>query len=114
EEDVGFDKRTTVQAIAELLNFARRIAPALGGLPVERTWAGLRPGNDDDLPYIGRTPGVENLIVANGQLRSGIELSPGTARIVRSLVLREQPEIAIEAFQLDRHKARGRARSDRT
>jgi glycine oxidase len=103
EEDVGFDKRTTAQAIAELLSFAQRIAPALGALPLERTWAGLRPGNADDLPYIGSAPTAENLIVATGHFRSGIELSPATARIVRALVLGEQPEVPVEAFRLDRH-----------
>jgi glycine oxidase len=109
EEDVGFDKRTTARAIAELLSFAQRIAPALGDLPVERTWAGLRPGNADDLPYIGRVPGVENLVVATGHFRSGIELSPGTARLVRALVRGEQPAIAVEAFRLDRQTSRSSA-----
>ena len=103
EEDVGFDRRTTARAIAELLSFAQRIAPALGVLPVERTWAGLRPGSVDELPYIGTVPGAENLIVATGHFRSGIELSPGTARIIRALVLGEQPEVPVEAFRLDRH-----------
>jgi glycine oxidase len=112
EEDVGFDKRTTARAIAELLSFAQRIAPALGLLPVERTWAGLRPGSVDELPYIGRAPTAENLFVATGHFRSGIELSPGTARIVRALVLGETPEIPVEAFRLDRHGNAGSGKRD--
>jgi glycine oxidase len=109
EEDVGFDKRTTARAIAELLGFAQRIVPVLGILPVERTWAGLRPGSIDDLPYIGRAPGADNVIVATGHFRSGIELSPGTARIVRALALGEQPDIPLEAFRVDRQATGGSA-----
>jgi glycine oxidase len=105
EEDVGFDKRTTARAIAELLSFAQRMVPALGVLPLERTWAGLRPGSVDDLPYIGPAPHAENVIVATGHFRAGIELSPGTAQIVKALVLREPLEISVDAFRLDRPAA---------
>src|SRR5262249_55131220 len=45
EEEVGFDKRNTDEAIADLTAFARSLVPALARAPIERTWAGLRPGS---------------------------------------------------------------------
>src|SRR5262249_4610943 len=61
EEDVGFDARPTEEGIAGLLEFAHRLVPSLKEAEVERTWAGLRPGSPDGLPYLGRVPGRENL-----------------------------------------------------
>lgn len=87
EEEAGFDKRTTALAVADLLVFAARLVPALGGAPVEACWAGLRPASADGLPLIGRVPGWENAFVAAGHFRAGIELSPATGVAVTDLVL---------------------------
>ncbi len=83
-EDVGFDKRVTVEGIAGILTAAVRIAPGLARLPVVQTWAGLRPGTSDRLPYIGRA--MEGLVLATGHYRNGILLAPITARIIADLL----------------------------
>src|SRR5205823_4200007 len=66
EEEVGFDKRTTAAAIAELTAFARDLVPALRNATIEQTWAGLRPGSFDGLPYLGRLPSLRNAFIASG------------------------------------------------
>jgi glycine oxidase len=102
EEDAGFDKRTTAAAVRDLLAFATTVVPALAGAPLERCWAGLRPGTLDELPYIGAVPGVDNLFVAAGHFRSGIQLSPGTGLVVKELLLGQEPTVPVEPYRLDR------------
>ena len=76
EEDAGFDAATTATAISGLLRFATELAPALGEAVVERCWAGLRPGNEDGMPTLGRLPAFDNLWVAAGHFLPGCNYRP--------------------------------------
>lgn len=102
EEDAGFDSRTTAAAIAGLLDFAAALVPELAQAAVERCWAGLRPGSPDGKPFLGAVPGIDNLFVAAGHFRAGIQLSPATALVMKQLLLGEKPAIPLEDFRLDR------------
>jgi glycine oxidase len=102
EEEVGFDKRTTDEAISELTEFARGLVPALREADVERTWAGLRPGSYDGLPYLGRLPGLKNAYVAAGHFRTGLFLSPATAVVMSQLLRGEKPGIDLAPFRVGR------------
>lgn len=102
EEDVGFDKRTTAEAVADLILLATRLVPVLGGAPVERCWAGLRPGSPDGLPYLGAVPGWDNVFVAAGHFRAGLQLSPGTALVMKECLLGQPLSVPLDAFRLDR------------
>jgi glycine oxidase len=102
EEDAGFDKRTTAEAIRGLLDLACTLVPALGRAPVERCWAGLRPGSPDEMPFLGPVPGLDNLFVAAGHFRAGIQLSPGTGLAMAELLCGQAPGVPLEAFRLDR------------
>jgi glycine oxidase len=104
EEKVGFDKRTTAGGIGSLLALATELVPALGEATCERTWAGLRPGSVDGLPSLGRVPGSENVFVAAGHLRSGLQTSPATALVMRELMLGQKPSVPLDAFACDRHR----------
>lgn len=106
EEDAGFEKRNTSQAVAELLAFANSLMPALAGATFEMCWAGLRPASVDKLPYLGQVPEVENLYIAAGHFRNGLQLSPGTARVMAELVCDERPSVGLEPFRVDRHRER--------
>ena len=102
EEEVGFDKRTTDEAIADLKSLAISLVPALAAAQVEQTWAGLRPGSLDSLPYVGPLPGLSNAYVAAGHFRSGLYLSPATAVVMSQLLRDEQPQIDIAPFRVGR------------
>jgi glycine oxidase len=102
EEEVGFDKRTTEEAIGELTAFARDLAPALRDAAIERSWAGLRPGSFDGLPYLGQLPGIKNAFVAAGHFRTGLYLSPATAVVMSELMCGEQPQIDLAPFRVGR------------
>jgi glycine oxidase len=102
EEDAGFDKRTTARAVRELLDLAVQLAPPLGELSIETCWAGLRPASHDDLPYLGRVPGCENLFLASGHFRQGLQLSPATAVVMSRLMLGADPGVDLGPFRVDR------------
>jgi glycine oxidase len=105
EEDAGFDARPTAEAIAELLRFAQAVRPDLRQATPEKCWAGLRPGSPDGLPFLGAVPGVDNLFVAAGHYRAGIQLSPGTGQCLAALLLDRTPPVPLDAFRLDRPPA---------
>ena len=104
EERAGFDKQNTAGAVAELIRFAVDLVPGLAGANVERTWAGLRPGSPDGLPYLGAVPGLENLFVAAGHFRAGLQLSPITAVLMRQVILRQEPVIPVEPYACARSR----------
>jgi glycine oxidase len=85
-----------------LLEFAASLAPYLAAAAVERCWAGLRPGSPDGKPFLGAVPGLDNLFVAAGHYRAGIQLSPGTALVMKQVLLREKPAVPLAEFRLDR------------
>lgn len=105
EEDAGFEKKNTAEAVGGLLQMAVELCPALANAAVERTWAGLRPGSPDGLPYLGRVPDFRNLFVAAGHFRSGLQMSPGTARVMRQLLLDQPTDIPLDGFSPVRHAA---------
>jgi glycine oxidase len=107
EPEAGFEKQTTAAAVAELIRFAARTVPALAAAPVEKAWAGLRPGSPDGLPYIGPVPGHDNVLVAAGHFRAGVQLSIGTAQLVADLIHDRTPAVPPDAFRLDRPPAAG-------
>ncbi len=105
EEDAGFDARPTAGGIAGLLAFAASIVPSLAEAPLERCWAGLRPGSPDGMPFLGEVPGCANLYVAAGHFRAGIQLSPATGLVMTELLLGRPTTIPLDAFRLDRPPA---------
>jgi glycine oxidase len=84
-EPAGFDTRVTAQGMHALLDAALAALPALRDLTVAETWAGLRPGTPDGLPFIGET-NLAGYFVASGHYRNGILLAPATAALVADLL----------------------------
>ena len=84
-ESAGFDERVTAQGVHELLHAALAAAPSLAGFSITESWAGLRPGTPDGLPFLGPTP-IEGLFLATGHYRNGILLAPATARLIADAI----------------------------
>ncbi|HTU27631.1 MAG TPA: glycine oxidase ThiO [Pirellulales bacterium] len=102
EEDVGFDRGTTSEAIQKLLDFAYSLVPTLAAARIERTWAGLRPVSPDGRPYLGRIAGYDNAYLAAGHGRAGLILSPITAVAMSRLILGQPPVVDLDPFRVDR------------
>jgi len=98
EEETGFDQQTTSEGQQTLVEQVGLICPALAGFQIEQSWAGLRPGSIDTRPYIGPVPGFENLLVATGHKRAGLQLAPATAEVMANLILGADPGIDLTPF----------------
>ena len=102
-ETAGFDLRITASGMHALLDAALAAMPALGDLNVAESWAGLRPGTPDGLPYLGPTA-LGGYLVATGHFRNGILLAPGTAVAIADVVEGGWDD-RLAAFSLDRKDA---------
>jgi glycine oxidase len=84
-EEMGFDTDVTAGGLYDLLEGAWEVVPGIYDLPVDETWAGLRPATRDHAPILGQSaaPGV---VMATGHYRHGILLTPVTAQEIARLV----------------------------
>lgn len=98
EEDAGFDIRPTAHGVRELLDLSCRLVPSLSSAPFATAWAGLRPATSNRLPLLGRAPGYENLFLASGHFRAGVELSAGSAVALVQSLLGGTPFVPLDAF----------------
>ena len=102
EEEVGFECSTTETGLAQIRSWAESTLPALRKKTLKRTWAGLRPGTFDGLPYLGLLPHCERIYIAAGHFRSGLHLSTGTAQVMAQLLCDETPTIDLSPFRVGR------------
>ena len=103
-ENAGFDKTVTASGIHANLHAAIELAPILARARVEDTWAGLRPDSPDHLPIIGPTD-VGGLLIATGHFRSGVLLTPITAKLIGEFIAEKTPSVAWEKFSPMRFRA---------
>lgn len=106
EEVAGFDKRTTAGGVGGLIAFGLAVYPGLARATVERTWAGLRPQSADGLPYLGLVPQTENLFIAAGHFRAGLQLSPITAVTMAQRLTGRPTTVPLEPYAVGRHRQR--------
>ena len=86
-ENVGFDERSTVAGVSELLEAVRNLVPRVRDAGFKTVRVGLRPGTPDDLPIVGASAIVPNLMYATGHYRTGVLLAPLTAVLVANFLL---------------------------
>jgi glycine oxidase len=102
-ENAGYDKRIDPSAITALHNAAAQLWPPIREARILDTWAGLRPASTDLLPIIGEFNAHSWLAV--GHFRNGILLAPGTARLLRQMILNEPLSFDVRAFRASRFTA---------
>ncbi len=86
-EYTGFDKSTTEEARAILLQKATHLVPGLADFPIEHHWSGLRPGNPRQVPFIGQHPKIKRLFVNTGHFRNGVVTAPASAKLCADQIL---------------------------
>ena len=78
---------------------ARRVLPALDGLHVLRTWAGMNV-NIDGAPIVGEVPAAPGFF--NAVTSNGYTLAPAVARITADLICRGRTDWDITPYSLER------------
>ena len=96
-EYLGFDKQVTAGGVEKILAAALELAPGLASARIDETWAGLRPDSPDHLPILGPTD-VDGLLMATGHFRSGVLLTPITARLMREWITHQRVSVEWERF----------------
>ena len=85
-EDNGFAQGNTAAGIAQLLNRAISIYPAIANMPITETWWGFRPHAPNEVPLLGASD-YENLVLATGHYRNGILFAPITAKLITDFIV---------------------------
>ncbi len=99
-EYTGFNKETTAEARETLLQTAYRLYPQLQDYPVERHWAGLRPGSPQGIPIIGEHPQIAGLFINTGHFRNGVIIGAASARLAADQILAREPILDDAAYAL--------------
>ncbi|TJY62071.1 FAD-dependent oxidoreductase [Sinimarinibacterium sp. CAU 1509] len=86
-EDVGFDTTPTEHNRDWLLGRARQLHAGVDRWPIERHWAGLRPGVGEGYPIISGVPSMAGLYCCTGHYRIGLTLAPASAERIAGLML---------------------------
>jgi len=100
-EDVGFDKTVTEEARDGLAQAAYEMVPALADVPMERHWAGLRPGSPTGVPFIGAHPKIDGLFINAGHFRNGVVMAPASAQLLADIVQNRPTMVEASPFALD-------------
>ena len=93
----GFEERTTVAGVRDLLEAACDLLPHAWTAHVLSARVGLRPASPDGLPIIGWSDVLPGLMYATTHYRNGVLLAPITATLLADLIIdgRERAELAL-------------------
>ena len=101
-EEAGFDERTTVAGVRELLDAVCGIVPHARTAGFAGARVGLRPATTDELPVIGPSRVMPNLMYATGHYRNGVLLAPLTAQLVADAMLENRIDPLLDAVSPSR------------
>jgi glycine oxidase len=96
-EDVGYDERTTVGGVRQLMDAVCGLLPQAQNSDFLGARAGLRPATRDELPIIGWSQAIPRLMYATGHYRNGVLLAPLTAQLVADAVLDDRCDPLLSA-----------------
>ncbi len=76
--------------------------PALSGVGIEETWAGLIDVTPDAIPVISAVDGVPGFHLATGFSGHGFGIGPGAGRVTAELVTGQTPSVDLTPFRFRR------------
>jgi D-amino-acid dehydrogenase len=66
-------------------------------------WCGFRPMTMDGLPFIDRSPRLNNVMIAAGHNMIGLSAAPGTGKLVAEIMTGASPHIDPHPYRIARH-----------
>ncbi|CCV10911.1 FAD-binding oxidoreductase [Mesorhizobium sp. STM 4661] len=99
----GIERPPNFARAKALLRKAQNFLPGLdpaGG----REWMGFRPSLPDSLPVIGRARQAGNIVYAFGHGHLGLTQAAATGRLIRELVLGQNPALDLSSFSPNRFR----------
>jgi D-amino-acid dehydrogenase len=101
----GYDARLDARRLAALQRGAAEYLELPEGPRVQEHWYGWRPMTYDDLPVIGRSRRIANLMLATGHGMLGVTLSAITGQLVAELLQGRTPSLDPAPFRPERFGA---------
>jgi sarcosine oxidase subunit beta len=87
DAEPSFNLNTEYEAMVEASENAIYRVPGLEKATIARGWAGLYEISPDHHAILGRVPGVEGFIVANGFSGHGFQHSPAVGKVISELIV---------------------------
>lgn len=103
-EFVGYDTSINPKRLQLLKTAAEKYLHDPYCDPIEEEWYGWRPMTWDGKPIIDRSPAMKNVWIAAGHNMLGISMATGTGRLVRELMLDENPHVDAKHFSIARFR----------
>ncbi|MFS0722397.1 NAD(P)/FAD-dependent oxidoreductase [Paenibacillus sp. 1P07SE] len=96
----GYDTRVTAGGMHEVLDKGLCVAGALRDATLLEVRVGFRPFTPGFLPVVGRVPGWQGLLVANGLGSSGLTTGPWIGTQLAKMALGIEPDMAMETYEV--------------
>ena len=106
-EFVGYDTSIDPKRLGLLRTAAEKYLHDPLSEPIEEEWFGWRPMTWDGKPIIDRSPALANVWICTGHSMLGLSMATGSGRLMRELILQEDPHIDPSHYSISRfHKAK--------
>jgi D-amino-acid dehydrogenase len=92
-EFAGYDTTLSRRRLDLLREGARPYLHEPFGEPVEEEWYGWLPMTYDSIPIIGRSPAMDNVLIAAGHNMLGLSMAPATGKLVAELLGGDHPHL---------------------
>ena len=103
-EFAGYDTSIKPERLELLKTSAEKYLHQPHSDPVEEEWYGWRPMTWDGKPIIDQSPAMKNVWIAAGHNMLGLSMATGTGRLLKELMLGEQPHIDPTHFSASRFR----------
>lgn len=100
KEEVGYDRRTTLDVMQQTARMAIDLVPALAKANIVRAFSGIRVIPEDGLPIFGEIPGIKGAYIA--VMHSGITLSAIVGTLMTELLIDGETSLDISRYSLKR------------
>lgn len=100
----GLDLSVDPRRVAAVERSGRAAVRGLEDRRLLAVWRGLRPCTPDGLPIVGRSPRLENVVLATGHAMLGFTLAPLTGKLVAELVEGRPPSRDLRLLRPDRFR----------
>ncbi len=98
----GFDDTLNARRLAALERGAREYLHDPVGPEVRERWYGWRPMSRDDMPLIGRAPGLRRVWMNTGHGMMGVGMSAGSAQLLADMMAGRSPALDPAPYRPER------------
>jgi len=100
----GINENVLIKRMEGIFNSVKKFYPGLKieFPPKDKIWTGLRPVSPDGLPYLGKAPGLDNLLISGGNAMLGISEGAAAGQIISDIIEKRSTPIDISAFKVGR------------